>query len=61
MSPEHNFRDEVPLEGEEKTRFEGVRDSIARRLRRACAHLPTEEFDALVDKMTRVQIGKRPQ
>jgi hypothetical protein len=50
---------EPPLEGEEKTRFEEVRKSIARRLQTACAHLPPEEFEALVDKMTRVQIGKR--
>lgn len=50
---------EIPLEGEEKKRFDDVRKSIARRLQTACAHLPPEEFDALVDKMTRVQIGKR--
>ena len=61
MSTERDSGDDVPLEGERKARFEEVRNSIARRLRKACGHLPPEEFDALVDKMTRVQIGKRYQ
>ncbi len=50
---------ESPLEQEERARFEQVRNSIAKRLTKACAHLPAEEFDALVEKMARVQIGKR--
>jgi hypothetical protein len=48
-----------PLEQEERNRFEQVRNSIAKRLTKACAHLPAKEFDALVEKMARVQIGKR--
>jgi hypothetical protein len=36
-----------------------VRTSIAKRLKKACDYLPPEEFDALVEKMARVQIGRR--
>ena len=50
---------ESPLEGEEKARYEEVRKSLAKRLKKACAHLSPEEFDELVEKMTKVQIGKR--
>jgi hypothetical protein len=55
----HNPNDDDPFEGEERTRFEAVRKSIATRLKKACAHLTAEEFEALVEKMTRVQIGRR--
>jgi hypothetical protein len=55
----HLLRGEDPFDGEEKGRFEAIRKSIATRLQKACAHLPPEEFDALVHKMTRVQIGRR--
>jgi hypothetical protein len=48
-----------PLEQEERNRFEQVRNSIAKRLKKACAHLPSDEFEALVEKIARVQIGKR--
>jgi hypothetical protein len=52
-------RDDDPFDGEESARFEAVRKSIATRLQKACAHLPREEFEALVQKMVRVQIGRR--
>jgi hypothetical protein len=55
----HNLRDDDHFEGEEDARFEAVRKSIATRLKKACAYLPAEEFDALVLKMARVQIGRR--
>jgi hypothetical protein len=55
----HNPRDDDPFEGEEHARFEAVRKSIATRLKKACAHLTAEEFAALVEKMARVQIGRR--
>jgi hypothetical protein len=48
-----------PFDGEENARFETVRKSIATRLKKACAHLPPEEFEALVDKMVKVQMGRR--
>ena len=47
------------FEKEEDARFAAVRKSIATRLKKACAHLSQEEFEALVEKMTRVQIGRR--
>jgi hypothetical protein len=48
---------------EDKARIEGVRTSIANRLRKACSHLSDEEFAALVEKMTKVQLGgeRRPR
>jgi hypothetical protein len=52
-------KDDDPFKGEENARFEAVRKSIATRLTKACAHLPPEEFEALVEKMARVQIGRR--
>jgi hypothetical protein len=52
-------RDDDPFDGEESARFEAVRKSIATRLQKACAYLPPEEFEALVQKMVRVQIGRR--
>jgi len=55
----HNLRDDDRFEGEEDARFEAVRTSIATRLKKACAYLPQAEFDALVEKMARVQIGRR--
>ena len=55
----HGPRDDDPFEGEENARFEAVRKSIATRLKKACAHLSAEEFDALVEKMARVQTGRR--
>jgi hypothetical protein len=55
----HTPRADDPFEGEEHARFEVVRKSIATRLKKACAHLAPAEFDALVEKMARVQIGRR--
>jgi hypothetical protein len=55
----HNLRDDDGFEGEEDARFEAVRKSIAARLKKACSYLAPEEFEALVDKMARVQIGRR--
>lgn len=58
-SMKHNLRDDDRFEGEDDARFEAVRKSIATRLKKACAYLPQSEFDALVEKMARVQIGRR--
>jgi len=55
----HDLRDDDNFELEESARFEAVRKSIATRLKKACAYLPQSEFDALVEKMARVQIGRR--
>ena len=38
-------------------RMEKVRAEIARRLKNACSHLSEEEFEVLVDRMTKVQLG----
>jgi hypothetical protein len=38
-------------------RTEKVRSDISARLRKACSHLSEEEFNALVEKMIRVQLG----
>lgn len=53
------FNKPPAYEIEEQKRFERIRKSIATRLTKACGHLSREDFDALVDKMTKVQIGKR--
>ena len=42
---------------ENKARIEKVRGDITARLRKACDHLSDEEFSALVDKMTQVQVN----
>jgi hypothetical protein len=49
----------ISFEQEDQLRFDEVRKSIARRLKKACSHLSAEDFDALVEKMARVQVGKR--
>jgi hypothetical protein len=54
-----NFGKHVSIEEEDQIRFDQVRKSIATRLKKACGHLPPDEFDALVDKMAQVQIGRR--
>lgn len=47
------------FELEDQLRFDEVRKSIERRLKKACSHLSAEDFEALVEKMARVQVGKR--
>ena len=37
-------------------RFEQVRNDVAKRLRPACAHIPEDEFAALVDRMTTIHL-----
>jgi hypothetical protein len=50
------------IEQEDKTRFDHVRKTIAHRLKKACSHMDAHEFDALVDRITRVQLrGERPR
>lgn len=41
----------------EQLRIEKIRSDLAARLKKACSHLPEEEFRVLLDKMTRVQLG----
>ena len=41
---------------EEKARAEGIRKSITKRLRKACSYMSEEDFNALVDKMTKMQM-----
>jgi hypothetical protein len=41
---------------QQKLRAKSIRDDISKRLRRVCSHLSDEEFDALVDKMTKNQL-----
>lgn len=38
-------------------RTEKVRSDISARLRKACSHLSEEDFNTLVEKMIRVQLG----
>ncbi|MDP9205088.1 MAG: hypothetical protein M3P12_06485 [Gemmatimonadota bacterium] len=45
------------FEQENTARMEKVRSYIARRLKKACSHLSEEEFEALVNTMTKVQLG----
>jgi hypothetical protein len=45
------------IEEEDKIRKDNVRRDIANRLRKACSHLSEKEFAALVERMTRVQLG----
>jgi len=49
-------RSREPTSGRDRTRREVIRDDIARRIRRVCAHFSEEDFSALVDKMTERQI-----
>lgn len=44
------------IEREEKIRFEQLRKDLANRLSKACVHLEKADFEALVDKIARVQI-----
>ena len=45
---------------QDQTRRDRIRDDIARRVRRACAHLTESEFGKLVEQMTDRQIkGER--
>jgi hypothetical protein len=41
----------------DQVRTEKVRSDLAARLKSACSYLSEEEFNVLVDKMTRVQLG----
>jgi hypothetical protein len=59
VSDKPGFGTPNPFEQEDELRFNEVRKSIARRLKKACSHLSAEDFDALVEKMARVQVGKR--
>lgn len=53
------FRDET-IGRELDLRGQGIRDDIAKRIRCVCGHLSEEDFAALVDSMTRVQLrGER--
>jgi hypothetical protein len=36
---------------EDRTRMEAARNDIAKRLQKACGHLPEDEFQALVEKL----------
>jgi hypothetical protein len=54
-----NFGRPPSFEEQDKLRFAEVRQSIKGRLTKACSHLSAEDFDALVEKMARVQVGKR--
>jgi hypothetical protein len=54
-----DFGRPASFEQEDQLRFDEVRKSIARRLKKACSHLSVEDFDVLVEKMARVQVGKR--
>jgi len=44
------------LERKRELRTEKIRQDIATRLRPVCSHLPEDEFAALVDKITSVQL-----
>jgi hypothetical protein len=59
VTDQPGFGKHVSIEEEDRIRFDQVRKSIENRLRKACAHLSPEDFDALVEKMAEVQIGRR--
>ena len=42
---------------QDKARAEGIRSSLARRLRKVCSHMSDADFATLVEKMTKVQLG----
>jgi len=56
-TPTEKPKSSAVLKQEDKARIETIRSDIAGRLQKSCRHLPQEEFVALVDKMTSVQIG----
>jgi hypothetical protein len=41
---------------DDKVRLEGMRKDVAERLRTACAHLPDDDFNILVEKIALVQL-----